>query len=59
LAKGLAGRPLSDVTFVVREGARLTARLGRDRLNQTFLLEALAAAPSRAREEPKRRIGFV
>lgn len=59
LANGLAGRPLSDVTFVVREGARLTARSGRDRLNQTFLLESLAAAPSRTGEEPKRRIGFV
>lgn len=59
LAKDLAGRPLSDVTFVVREGARLTARAGRDRLSQTFLHEALAAAPSRTGEEPKRRIGFV
>jgi cell division protease FtsH len=30
LAKELAGRPLSDVTFVIREGARLAAR-GRKR----------------------------
>ena len=31
LAKKLAGRPLSDVAFVVREGARLAARISSDR----------------------------
>jgi cell division protease FtsH len=62
LAKELAGRPLSDVTFVVREGARLAARAGRDRLDQASLLAALKSSPARAREgsdQPKRRIGFV
>jgi len=59
LAKALAGRPLSDVTFVVREGARLAARSGRDQLDQDSLLAALHSAPSREREGgEKRRIGF-
>ena len=61
LAKELAGRPLSDVSFVVREGARLAARSGREKLDQASLLSALHASPAREREggDSKRRIGFV
>ena len=56
----LAGRPLSDVTFIVREAARLAAKSGKSKLNQEGLLAALAAAPAREREgQAKRRIGFI
>jgi cell division protease FtsH len=59
-AKELSGRPLSDVAFVVREGARLAARSGKDQLNQDSLLAALHSAPARQREgETKRSIGFI
>ena len=58
LAKKLARRPLSDVAFVVREGARLSARAGKDCIGQAELLAALKATPAR-NEEPERRIGFV
>ncbi len=59
-SKHLAGRPLSDVAFVVREGARLAARSGKERLDQESLLAALSAAPAREREGGvQRRIGFV
>ena len=59
-AREMAGRPLSDVTFVVREGARLAARAGRDQMNQESLLAAMAATPARAREGgSQRHIGFV
>lgn len=58
--KQLAGRPLSDVAFVVREGARLAARSGKDRLDQESLLAALHSAPAREREgRTQRRIGFI
>lgn len=61
LAKELAGRPLSDVSFVVREGARLAARSGKVKLDQASLLSALHSSPARTREggETKRGIGFV
>ena len=59
LAKRLAGRPLSDVTFVVREGARLCARTGKDRLEQELLIQALDGTPSRSDEGQSNRIGFV
>lgn len=62
LAKSLAGRPLSDVAFVVREAARLAARAGKGKLDNESLFAALRAAPARAREgstAPTRRIGFV
>lgn len=61
LAKELAGRPLSDVSFVVREGARLAARSGKEKLDQASLIAAMRASPAREREggETHRRIGFV
>ena len=60
LAKELAGRPLSDVSFVIREGARLAVRAGKDRLTQESVLAALRTAPARGPEgAEKRRIGFV
>ena len=59
-ARDLVGRPLSDVAFVVREGARLAARVGKDRLDQDSLLTAMHAAPAREREGAKRHpIGFI
>ena len=61
LAKDLAGRPLSDVSFVVREGARLAAHSGKNDLDQASLLSALHSTPAREREggNAKRRIGFI
>lgn len=61
LAPQLAGRPLSDVAFVVREAARLAARSGKERLDQASLLSALSATPAREREggDTQRRIGFI
>ena len=59
-AQELAGRPLSDVAFIVREGARLAARSGKDKLDQSSLLSAMRATPARAREGgAQRRIGFI
>jgi cell division protease FtsH len=60
LAAKLAGRPLSDVSFVVREGARLAARSNKGKLDQESLLQALREAPAREREgSVKRRMGFI
>jgi cell division protease FtsH len=60
LAKSLANRPLSDVAFVVREGARLAARSGRARIDAASLERALASATARTKSESQeRRIGFV
>lgn len=60
LAQELAGRPLSDIAFVVREGARLAARSGKERLDHASLLAALRTTPAREREgSEKRRIGFI
>ncbi|MES2242553.1 MAG: ATP-binding protein [Pseudomonadota bacterium] len=59
-ARELAGRPLSDVAFVVREGARLAARSGKDKLDQESLFAAMESAPARQREgDQHRRIGFI
>lgn len=59
LATKLGGRPLSDVAFVVREGARLAARSGKTRIDQECLEHALSSSPSRDPEETHRKIGFV
>jgi cell division protease FtsH len=59
-AEALSGRPLSDVAFVVREGARLAARAGKSQLDQFSLLAALDSTPAREREGgTQRRIGFI
>ncbi|MGH8545319.1 MAG: ATP-binding protein, partial [Gammaproteobacteria bacterium] len=58
LATALANRPLADVAFVVREGARLAARAGKDYLDQESLAAALESTPTRGPDN-QRRIGFV
>lgn len=60
LAKRLTGRPLSDVAFSVREGARLAARAGKDKLDQSSLLLAMDATPLRSNDAgASRKIGFI
>jgi hypothetical protein len=59
IATMLSGRPLSDVAFVIREGARLSARSGSDKIAQKFLHEALASTSERRGGGSSRRIGFV
>lgn len=60
LAAGLSNRPLSDVTFVIREGARLAARAGKSSLDQASLTEALRATPARGTDgDAPPRIGFI
>jgi cell division protease FtsH len=53
----LAGRALSDITFVLREAARLAARDGKSRLNQRSLLKAMEAMPEQDKKQ-SRQIGF-
>ncbi len=59
LAVALSGRPLSDVAFVVREGARLSAKTGLHQLSGQCLVTALGATPSREGGAVSRRIGFL
>ena len=59
LAKGLAGRPLSDVAYVIREGARLAARSRKSCLDNDSMVAALASTPARDRGAAQGRIGFV
>lgn len=59
LAQKLAGRPLSDVAFVIREGARLAGRARKSSIDNESLLTALASTPSRDHEVTPRRIGFT
>lgn len=60
LATRLVGRPLSDVTFVVREAARLAARAGKMAIDQLSLEQALESSPAREPgERERRKIGFL
>lgn len=57
IARILAGRPLSDAAFVVREAARLAARNSKVAVDQESIEEAVAKLP--AMETSKaRQIGF-
>lgn len=55
----LAGRPLSDVGFVVREACRLAAKGFRDDVGAVELEAAIRATPSPSEGQKTRRIGFV
>ncbi len=57
LADQLAGRPLSDVSFVVREAGRLAARGRKNLIGPTEIAAALSKCPSRDADD-QRRIGF-
>lgn len=59
IAKRLKERPLSDVAFAVREGARLAAKAGRINISRENLEAAVMSAPSRDTEVvTSRKIGF-
>lgn len=59
LAKKLCGRPLSDVSFVVREGARLAARAGKHKIDQESLDAALEVTSLRNEDDQPKKIGFI
>jgi cell division protease FtsH len=59
VAKQLAGRPLSDVAYVLREGARLAARARKSSIDNASLVAALASAPARHLAVSSHRIGFL
>lgn len=56
LARRLAGRPLSDVDFVVRESARIAAKARLPSINMASFATALASIP---RNEGGNKIGFL
>jgi hypothetical protein len=56
-ARQLAGRPLSDVGFLMREAARLAARGGRDTLDVESMTAALQSVLTRADPDAP-KIGF-
>lgn len=59
LVSALAGRPLSDAAFVIREGARLAARAGRNALDTDSLHAAMTRLSATGRATPEERpIGF-
>jgi len=60
LSKKLAGRPLSDAAFVIREAARLAAKSGKDKVDQESLDQALESTPERSSaSDSHRKIGFI
>ena len=58
VVQALTDRPRSDVAFVVKEAARLTAFRGKDRISQDEIDTALKTRATTAAEPKKKRIGF-
>lgn len=56
LCDTLYGRPVSDISFLVRDAARRTVRAGKEIIGQEELLAAEKALPPK--EGQKRKIGF-
>jgi hypothetical protein len=57
--KRLAGRPLSDASFLIREGARVTARNRQNLIDASSLDAALATLERKDSEVRREPIGFV
>ena len=57
-ADDLAGHPLSDVAFVVRESARRAVRKKKDKIDDEVLSEVLSEVCREDAVQEKRRIGF-
>ena len=58
-AKELSRKPLSDVAFFVKEGARLAARSGKDKLDNNSLDKALEITLNKTNEKSSRKMGFI
>jgi ATP-dependent 26S proteasome regulatory subunit len=58
-AKELRSRPLSDVAFFLKEGARIAAKNGKDKLDNDSLNLALESALNKDEEEKSSRMGFL
>jgi len=58
-AEELSGKPLSDVAFFVKEGARLAARSGKDKLDNESLDKALEIVLKKYNEKSTKRMGFI
>jgi hypothetical protein len=58
LLNALSGKALSDSTFVIREAARLAAKVGKTEIDQQSIEAALNSLP-KGQEKKSRRIGFV
>jgi len=60
ISKKLAGRPLSDSAFVIREAARLAAKNSKDQIDQISLEQALESTPERtSNSDEHKKIGFI
>jgi len=57
LAEKLSGRPISDISFFVREAAKHTVRAGREKISADDLLCTEKALPPK--DADKRKIGFT
>lgn len=55
----LSGKPLSDVAFFVKEGARIAAKNGKDKLDNESLDKALVSILNKANEKSNRKMGFI
>ena len=53
----LTGKPLSDIAFLIREAARLTAKSGKNKIDNGSIKEALSLV-ERKKDLPKGPIGF-
>lgn len=58
-AEELKNRPLSDVAFFIKEGARVAAKNGKDKLDNESLDLALESTMSREQDDKPNRMGFI
>lgn len=58
-AKKLSNRPMSDVAFFIKEGARIAAKNRKDKLDNASLNEALKMVLNDKKEVENKKVGFI
>lgn len=58
IAKKIEGKPLSDVSFVIREACKNTVRFGKEMIDDECFEEAIKILNENSMNKEKRRIGF-
>ena len=59
IAEKLLGRPLSDVSYVIKQAARLTVKNDLEVVKQEYLLEAVNDLGKTEKAPEDRKIGFI
>ena len=58
IAEKLVNRPMSDVSYIIRQAARIAVKNNSEKIKEEHLMEAVNGLSTKQKEPEHRRIGF-